>query len=107
MSAWLGRTLRIATIHIWIVNFHDALGSSKWLEAELRVKRMRVTSRKQHSAKALKVGMLNDLLYKALRKTLATVLGKNVDVREIGERRLVRHDASKADLFPLVEDGKT
>ena len=68
---------------------------------------MRVASRKQHSAKTLKVGMLNDLLYKAPRKTLAAVLGKNVNVREIGERRLVSDDASKADLFTLVEDTET
>ena len=77
LTVALGRPFG-ASVCIWIVNFHEALRSSKWLEAELRVERMCVASREQHAAESLKDRVSNELIHEAPRQTFTSMLRNNV-----------------------------
>src|SRR5215467_478713 len=68
---------------------------------------MRIARGEQHTTKTLKVGMLNDLLHKAPRQIFAAMLGKNINVRQIRESRLIGDDPSKPHLLTLAENTKT
>jgi hypothetical protein len=94
------------TVHVWLVNLHDAIRYAESLEAEFRVQAVRVARREQHATKSLKVGMPHDCGHEAPGETFASVLRENVNVREIAERCPIRDDAGEADLLTLVQDAK-
>src|SRR5215471_19113186 len=68
---------------------------------------MRIARGEQHTTKTLKIGMLNDLLHEAPRQIFAAMLGKNINVRQIRESRLIGDDGSKPHLLTLAENTKT
>jgi hypothetical protein len=89
------------------VNFHYAIGGGQWLEPELLVQRMRVSSGEQHSAKAPKIGMLDYMFHETEGNAFAAMLWQDVHVSKVCEGCLVRYGASKANLFALMKNTKT
>jgi hypothetical protein len=103
----LERTLRRPTVDVWIVNFHYPTRGGQWLEPELLVQRMRVSSGEQHSTKAPKIRMLDYMFHETEGNAFAAMLWQDVHVSKVCEGCLVRYGASKANLFALMKNTKT
>jgi hypothetical protein len=89
------------------VNFHYAIRGRQWLEPELRVQRVRVSSGEQHSSEALQIRMLDYMFHETEGNAFAAMLRQDIHVSKVCERRLVRYGASKANLFTLLKHAET
>jgi hypothetical protein len=101
------RTLGLHAVSIGIVHFHNAFGDAQWLEPELFVQRVSISSSQQHATQALEVRMPHYLFHETQGQALAAMLGQDVNVSEIGERCFVCYDSRKAYGLILKEQAKT
>src|ERR1700730_3070828 len=94
-----------ASVARGIEPFHESERCRRLTKSGLSVEAMSVPRAKQPTAQALQAGMAQDALDEPAAETPAPLGFQDEDIGEIGETRMVRHDAGKAHLPARFVEG--
>ena len=93
-------------VSIGHMDFHHPVGRTQWFEAVFGVQTVCIPGRQQHAPQALQVRMLFHGGHESVHQTLPAVRLQDVDVGQVGKRRLVADHPREAHLVPVVQNPK-